>query len=201
MLRYWQDHPRLATLIVVLIGAGAFVFLYLLSSSAGPVRESTSSREKAGGAQQPEATPARPDLSSPAAAGSSQYVSDLEDVDFQKLMEPLLDEGKSVESIFFVDLNGDGLKEAVVLVRGPGGHRPLDWYYYALRDGRSAKLFERLGVAAGELQVEGPRLVESEGIYLEADPDCCPSRIKRTYYVWKDGSLVVLKVEAAPAGA
>jgi hypothetical protein len=187
--------------IVVLIGAGAFLFLYLLSSSAEPVRESTSSTEKTGSTQQPAIIAAGPDLSSPAAAGSSEYESDLEKADFQTLMEPLLDEGKSVESVLFVDLNGDGLKEALVLVRGPGERRPLDWYYYALRGGQPAKLFERLRVTVGELQVQGPRLVESEGVYLEGDADCCPSWIKHTYYVWKDGSLVVLKVEAAPAGA
>jgi hypothetical protein len=45
---------------------------------------------------------------------------------------------------------------------------------------------------------QGPRLVESEGVYGEADPPCCPSSVKKAYYVWKADGLVVLKVELAP---
>jgi hypothetical protein len=60
-------------------------------------------------------------------------------------------------------------------------------------------LFERSGASQGELMIDGPRVVETEGVFAEGDQPCCPSSLKKTYYVWKSGSLVVSKVELQPA--
>ena len=106
-----------------------------------------------------------------------------------------------VENVMYLDINGDGAQEALLLVRGDGDKRPLDWRLYAMKNGRLAQLFDRTRVAQGGLSVKGAALVESEGVYAAGDPDCCPSSAKRTYYVWKGDGLVVSRIEATPPGA
>ena len=106
-----------------------------------------------------------------------------------------------VENVLYLDVNSDGAQEAVVLVRGDGQSRPLDWRVYAMENGQPVQLFERTDVSQGELSVKGPSLVESEGVYAPGDPECCPSSAKRTYYVWKGDSFVVSRIEAAPSGS
>ncbi len=181
-MKFWQEHPRLATVVALAIGVGTVLFLYVLSTVGGPAHKSDLT--VTGSVTQ-------------GAAGGSRAA--IEQVDFSQVLAPALAGGKSVENTRFLDLKGDGQEEALILVRGQGARRPLDWYVYGLDNaGKAVKLFERQGVAAGEVQVQGPQLVESEGVYAPGDRDCCPSAEKRTYYAWGNGSLTAFKTEAAP---
>ncbi len=105
-----------------------------------------------------------------------------------------------LENVLYLDINGDGSQEAVVLVRGDGDNRPLDWRIYGMKDGLPVQLFERTRVAQGDLSIKGSMVVEGEGVYAAGDRDCCPSSAKRTYYVWKGNGLVVSRIEATPPG-
>ena len=186
-MNFWQEHPRLATVVALAVGVGTVVFLYVLSAVGGPAHKSDLT--VAGSVAQKTA-------GSGAAGGSKAAI---EQVDFSQVLAPALTGGKSVRSTRFLDLKGDGQEEALILVRGQGARRPLDWYVYGLANaGKAVKLLERQGVAAGEVQVQGPQLVESEGVYAPGDRDCCPSAEKRTYYAWASGSLTAFKTEAAP---
>lgn len=120
-------------------------------------------------------------------------------MDFKALAADELTGQKVLENVLYLDINGDGAEEALVMIRGEGENRPLDWRLYGTQNGGAATvLFERSRLAQGEVSLQGPMLVESEGVYSAGDPDCCPSASKRTVYVWKSGGLVVSRIEAAP---
>ena len=98
-----------------------------------------------------------------------------------------------------MDINSDGEEEALILVRREGENRPLDLYLYKMKGDSVEVIFRETGVAQGAATFQGPWLIVTEGIYASGDPLCCPSAVKRTYYVFKDGALVVSRVEAAPS--
>ncbi len=110
--------------------------------------------------------------------------------------------GETVERTQLADIDGDGNPEALVSVRKPGEDRRLDWYLFRLQGEEAPReLFSRKGVLQGEVEVAGPRIVESEGLYGEGDAPCCPSRTKHSFYAWERGALTLVSTEVSPAGA
>jgi len=172
---FLQNHQKLATVAVILIALAVVVFLILISGGNTP--------------------PASKTVTTPVVAHGVRQVN------YGELLAADLTDGKTLDEAIFFDINGDGVEEALLVAHGPGDSQPVDWYLFGARDGRAIKLFERTRVAKGEIRVQGPMLVESEGVYGAGDSECCPSSLKQTYYVWKGDGLVVPRVEAAPATA
>lgn len=125
----------------------------------------------------------------------------IREIDFTSLLSGETSRGRALEGVIYVDIDADGTEEAVAAVRGTGEFNPLSWRLYGMKDGGVEVLYERTDLAQGGIKVDGPRIVESEGLYGDGDQPCCPSSLKRTFYVWKGGSLVVSRVETAPPGA
>ena len=198
MTEFLQTHQKLATLVAVLLAAGVVALLYALSRSnpapSAAVGAYTSTGNPSSG--NPTAANAAGDT---AGSGPGQG-SDIHQADVTMLTGAETAPSWKLENVLYVDVNNDGFQEAVVLVRGDGESRPLDWRIYAMKNGQPVQLFERTGLAQGGLSVKGPALVESEGVFAPGDAECCPSSAKRTYYVWKGDALVVSRVEATPPG-
>lgn len=116
-------------------------------------------------------------------------------------IQPPVPDGMEAEPSLVTDIDGVAGNEVIYLFRGEGESRPLDWQLYTVINGEQVKVYEHTGVPHGEVVIDGPRIVEHEGVYSPDDDPCCPSQVKSTYYVWQGGSLVVSKVEIAPAGA
>ncbi|MDO8736536.1 MAG: hypothetical protein Q7K29_05570 [Thermoleophilia bacterium] len=197
MLEYLQDHQKVATIISITVAVAVVIFLVLISGGNTPPSTGTSGYAPvvAHGQDGP-VIPA----SQGGAAGSGGTATDSQDIS-QATLPGLTAEdaagGWTNENTIFFDIDGDGKHEAIVLVRGNGESKPLDWRIYSMNNGATL-LFERTRVAQGQVAVQGPMLVETEGVYADGDAACCPSSTKRTYFVWKGGSLVVSRVEAAP---
>lgn len=183
----------MATVIVIFIAVAVGLFLYLLSSSAGPLPGSATVSSDAYAGGQP--------ADNTGATSPDATIKDIRQADFAALLADERASAQGVENKLFMDIDGDGAQEALLLVRGDGENHPLDLYLYKLKDGRAEVIFRETGAAQGEATFQGPRLVVTEGVYAPGDPLCCPSSIKLTYYVFKDGAMVVSKVEAAPSGA
>ncbi|MHB0914721.1 MAG: hypothetical protein ACYC5A_05155 [Thermoleophilia bacterium] len=191
-MNFLQEHPRGATVGAIGIGIIVIAALYLLSVvNQPPASAGVTTAVTAG---PPGASGQSADARSPALSGDGTSIGP---DDYAAALG--LGSGQTLEQVIPFDVDSDGASEAVVLVRGEGDGRPLDWYLFDT--GGKTPLFEKKGVVQGELAVDGPRLVESEGVYAAEDDACCPSSFKRTYYVWKDGGLVVSSVVAQPAGA
>ncbi|MEK6535920.1 MAG: hypothetical protein AABZ63_00330 [Actinomycetota bacterium] len=198
MTDFLQNHQKLATVIVIAFAVAVVVFLWLISDSNGP-SVGDSAYPPAGAHGQP-GQAVTGGGSPPAANGSATSGGlSIRQVDFKGLAGDELTGSQVLETVLYLDINSDGTEEALVMIRGEGENRPLDWRLYGMQNSNAATvLFERSRVVQGEVSVQGPMLVESEGIYSTGDPDCCPSASKRTIYVWKAGSLVVSRIEAAP---
>ncbi|MCL4474115.1 MAG: hypothetical protein M1455_09300 [Actinobacteria bacterium] len=194
MTDWLQNHQKSATAVVILAAAAVVFFLFILS------RNGSSPAASAAYKAQTDAGQAGGDTASGSGAGGAGS-ADIKQADVSMLTGDESAPSWRLENTLYLDINGDGAQEAVVLVRGDGGNRPLDWRVYGMKDGRPVELFERTRVAQGELSVKGSMLVESEGIYAAGDRECCPSSARRTYYVWKGDGLVVSRIEATPPGA
>lgn len=195
---FLQNHQKLATVVVIVFAAAVVVFLWLISDSNGPSVGDSAYPPAGAHGQSGQAVTGGGSL--PAANGSAASGgSSIRQVDFKGLVTDELAGSQVLENVLYLDINSDGTEEALVMIRGEGENRPLDWRLYGMQNGSSATvLFERSRVAQGEVSVQGPMLVELEAVYNTGDPDCCPSASKRTIYVWKAGSLVVSRIEAAP---
>lgn len=193
-----QRHPKAATAGAILIAVIVVMLLYLLSQLGQTDEPEAGTTESAG------------EAATNAGAGSTQYGGQAvgggdgasgDGAGSQGAVPAgvVLSEGQVLENSFDFDIDADGEVELFVLVRGGGDDRPLDWYL--VDNGGQVILFQRQGVKQGELAVDGPRVVEAEGVFGPGDPDCCPSSFKRTYYVWRDGALAVSSVQVQPPGA
>ena len=182
----------MTTAVAIVIAVAVIVMLYLLStlnesSPQGTVATTGDGREAAGEAPGEE-------YGQNAGSGDSSAA-----IDLTGLVD--LGEGQKLERSFDLDIDGDGSGETLVLVRGAGEYEPLDWYLLDTSSAGPAVVFERKGISQGELAVDGPRIVETEGLYNAEDAPCCPSSLKRTIFVWKEGALVGTSVLAQPVGA
>lgn len=197
MLEYLQDHQKLATVISVTAAAAVVVFLVLISGGNTPPSTGTSGYQSvvAHGQDGPVIPSSQGGTADTGTVDGSQGIRQ---ADLPGLVGEETAGSWKIENTMFIDIDGDGSEEAIVLVRGEGENTPLDWRIYGMKNGEATLLFERTRVAQGELAVQGPMLVETEGVYSDGDAACCPSSTKHTYYVWKGGSLVVSRVEAAP---
>ena len=195
MTDWLQNHQKSATAVVVLAAAAVVFFLFILSRNGSSPAASVAYRAQTGAGQS--GGPASG--SGPGSGGAAS--ADIKHADVSMLTGDESAPSWRLENTLYLDINGDGAQEAVVLVREDGGNRPLDWRVYGMKEGRPVELFERTRVAQGELSVKGSMLVESEGVYAAGDQECCPSSAKRTYYVWKGDGLVVSRIEATPPAA
>ncbi|MHB9112244.1 MAG: hypothetical protein ACYC4D_06415 [Thermoleophilia bacterium] len=198
MLEYLQDHQKIATVISITAAAAVVVFLVLISGGNTPPSIGTSGYQPivAHGKDGPVVPSSRGGT-----AGSGETVTGSQGIrqaDLPGLVGEETTGDWEIENTIFFDIDGDGTEEAIILVRGDGESNPLDWRLYGMKNGEATLLFERTRVAQGAVAVQGPMLVETEGVYGDGDTACCPSSTKRTYYVWKGGSLVVSRIEAAP---
>lgn len=185
-----EEHPKVATVGVVLIAVAVILLLWILSTQ--PPTPGTKNEIVAHSNNGPVIPPA---------SSTRPYAQGIEDVDFPSLLQDETSGGRKLEDVVYTDIDGSGREEAVALIRGTGESNPLSWRLYGLKNGTVTVLYERTDIAQGELKVDGPRIVESEGLYAEGDQPCCPSAVTRTFYVWKGDSLVVSHVESAPPGA
>jgi len=182
---------------VVLIAAAVVLLLWFLSTRAStlPSKEPILAHGNEG-----------PVVSSPGglpgdSASEANYTNGIQQIDFTSVLAGELDATHKLENVIYVDINSDGTDETIAALRGADASQPLSWRLYGMKSGQVEILFERTDIAQGEVKVEGPRIIENEGMYTESDQPCCPSSLKRTFYVWKGDTLVVSRVESAPPGA
>jgi hypothetical protein len=183
-------------MVVIMIAVAVGLFLYLLSSSAGPLPGSSTVGTDAYGTSTLQTNAGNGDTGQTPSETTNRNIRQ---ADFAALLTEEHASAQGIENKLFMDINNDGVEEALILVRGEGENRPLDLYLYKVKGDSADVIFRETGVAQGAATFQGSWLIVTEGIYASGDPLCCPSSVKRTYYVFKDGALVVSKVEAAPS--
>ncbi|MBE0428559.1 MAG: hypothetical protein IBX61_01650 [Thermoleophilia bacterium] len=189
-----QNHPKITTLAMIGLASLVVLFLYYLSIQE-PSLPSSSEPIIAHGRSGPVATG---EGIGSGAGSPSFFPQGIRDLDFESLLDDAVSGGWILENVIYTDIDGNGTEEAVVLLRGKGDSRPLNWSLYGLRGDLVELFYERSNVAHGELTAAGPQLVEREGVFAEGDAPCCPSSMKETHYVWKGDWLVVSRIETGP---
>lgn len=135
-------------------------------------------------------------------AGARPRVSSLREVDFRAMpyVGELVDRAGGGEvardRVRFVDLTGDGVEEAVVVVEG-GTQGDIGVGVYRLL-GSSAELafFRQL---SGRVQVRDTMIVVQVGVPQPGDAACCPSKVRETVFGWRDGEFRQLSEQVVNA--
>ncbi len=92
-----------------------------------------------------------------------------------------------LERVQFEDLTGDGVEEAVVIVESGGTLGDIGVAVYRLVEERAEiAFFQQL---TGHVEVRLGLLVTQEGVYVEGDARCCPSRLREAVFGWRDGEF------------
>lgn len=93
------------------------------------------------------------------------------------------------ERVRLIDLTGDGVEEAVVVVESGGTLGDLGvGVYQSAAAGPSLAYFRRL---AGRVEIRQAALVISEGVPRAGDPECCPSQVRESTVEWRNGTFAV----------
>jgi hypothetical protein len=134
-------------------------------------------------------------------------VARIQDIDLTKVPEivafaEITGGSIAVKAAQFTDVTADGRDEALVSVASGGTFGDLGYFVVTLNDGwpevirqATADPSSRHGL---NVQVENGLIVETSGIYGPEDPNCCPSSLKKTYYVWDGQDFQISASEIIP---
>jgi hypothetical protein len=108
-------------------------------------------------------------------------------------------------SVIYADLTEDGSDEAIVPISSGGTMGDVAFLVLTPDGDGTATLLKELPLnQEGGLSVAiaDGQLVMTQALYGPEDPNCCPSMLRKTTYVWNGTSLAVqtVKTEVNPAG-
>jgi hypothetical protein len=90
-------------------------------------------------------------------------------------------------SVIYADLTADGIEDAVVPIAS-GGTMGDVAYVVLTADGGGVKALplEKGTTSSGgvAVTVEGGNIIDTRPVYGPSDPNCCPSKLKKTTYHW-----------------
>lgn len=135
-------------------------------------------------------------------AGARPRLASLRDADFRSMpyVGELVDRAGggevATDRVRFVDLTGDGVEEAVVVVEG-GTQGDIGVGVYRLVGSRAELAFFRQ--LSGRVQVRDTMIVVQVGVPQPGDPACCPSRVRETVFGWRDGEFRQLSEQVVNA--
>lgn len=166
----------------------------------------------------------------PGKAQSADYLSDIRQVDFKNFTYIRRADEKGTNAVrlrqgsftsadgaasflmrtTYGDLTGDGVEEAVVLLRGQNTRisRTLDEVFiYTLKEGKVVLLTNFEGGKRGDyicsvnssesnFKVENQRLILDLAVALEGDPQCDPTRYYTITYRWNGSQMIEVERSA-----
>ena len=100
------------------------------------------------------------------------------------------------ERVQFLDLTGDGVEEAVVVVESGGTLGDLGAGVFALIDGQPELV--QFIPTAGRIEVRLGLVVAIEGVPSAGDAQCCPSQLRETSYQWDGARFAVITEQVVP---
>jgi hypothetical protein len=93
------------------------------------------------------------------------------------------------ERIRYLDLTGDGVEEAVVVVESGGTLGDIGVGVFRAAAPRPAlAYFRKLG---GRVDIRGSAIVLIEGVPAPGDPACCPAQLRETTIEWRGSAFDV----------
>lgn len=107
--------------------------------------------------------------------------------------------------VIYADLTGDGVDDAIVPISSGGTMGDIAFLVLAPSGGATKTLLKEipLGGSGGlSVAVVDGQIVMTQPIYGPNDPNCCPSALRKTTYVWNGASFAVqsLKTDVNPGG-
>src|SRR5262245_39379652 len=104
------------------------------------------------------------------------------------------------EDVWYADLTGDGVEEAVVPLSSEGTAGDLAVVVLTPDGDATKSIFEYQAKQGGGLavSVNGDQLVLSEPAPGPDDPECCPTNLRTVVYEWQDDDFAVISDTTSP---
>jgi hypothetical protein len=105
----------------------------------------------------------------------------------------------SAERVRYIDLSGDGVEEAVVIVESGGTLGDIGvGIYQAGGTGPRLVYFRKL---VGHVDIRNGIVVMIEGAPAPGDPECCPSQLRESSIEWRNSAFEVTSERVVPGQA
>jgi hypothetical protein len=102
--------------------------------------------------------------------------------------------GSTLDTIKYVDFDGDGKEEAFVVVgtsqEVAGAYWEQDYFVFAYRNGAPVPVFHEYRYKPSGVRVVGRSIIISAYLWGENDGHCCPSAIETATYRWRGTGFV-----------
>ena len=102
-----------------------------------------------------------------------------------------------LDSVKYVDFNGDGKEEAFVVIDGQTGGSQgvyVGAFVFAFQKGSAKKIwsmcFER-----SDAKLQGKTIIFTSPDWLKSDPHCCFSRIMTQTFAWKGSKIALISTK------
>lgn len=138
----------------------------------------------------------------PAAPTSTPAAQSARSINFTDpaVARPIIDHFKggqiTPERITYVDLTGDRVDDALVVVESGGTAGDLGAAVFSADEGGKPRLLGYIDRAGRvEVRLGGPVagvIVVTQGVYANADPQCCPSKLRETVLQWDGRQFAVV---------
>jgi hypothetical protein len=99
--------------------------------------------------------------------------------------------------VIYADLTGDGVDDALVPISSGGTMGDIAFLVLAPSGGETKTLLKEipLGGSGGlSVAVVDGQIVMTQPVYGPNDPNCCPSALRKTTYVWNGSAFAVQSV-------
>ena len=97
--------------------------------------------------------------------------------------------GSSLDSIKYLDFDGDGNEDAFVSVgtseEAAGAFWEADYFVFSYRNGSANPIFHEYRYKPKGVRINGRSIEIIAYLWREADAHCCPSFIETATYVWR----------------
>lgn len=112
-------------------------------------------------------------------------------------------EGSELKSVKYVDFDGDGKEEALVIISTSGGGSMEnlymeDYFIFAYRSGGAQQVFAKSRFGGGEVRVDGRDLVITAPFWGQDAPRCCPVTNEVSIYRWNGNGLAQISRKLQP---
>lgn len=99
----------------------------------------------------------------------------------------------SLESVKYLDMNSDGVEEAIVTIGTESGGSAgffRDYFVYRYEDGSVRQIFHEWRETPKPIKVVGRLLTIVAPFWTENDAHCCASKLETSVYGWRGNGIV-----------
>lgn len=110
--------------------------------------------------------------------------------------------GSQLATIKYLDFDGDGKEEALVVVdysqEAAGANWSQHYFVFAYRNGAAQQIFNDSRYKSSGFRLSGKSLIVEAPFWKDADASCCPSLAETATYAWRGNKFARVSQKFKP---